>query len=193
MMKEEKINTGGTVIDACCCKDMHDRPNICNMLAVRGRLSTTVYICGQAVFEAFGLGVDVGAVRSKIEATGATVVMMHVTPEMVAEAKVLERRHEELHPGDSLMLVCAKFVNRIMTSDKALGRVAELEGVEVVDPRGELGNGGRFKSRFDCNIRFYRRRPSDGCSPCRVRTHGPGSGAAPKRRRKHRRRAKPQP
>ena len=191
-MKEEKTNTGGIVPDTCSCKDMHDQPNVCNMLAVRGRLSTTVYICGQAVFEAFGLGVDVGALRSRLEAMGATVVMMHVTPEMVAEAKVLEQRHKELHPGDSLILVCAKIVKRIMTSDKPLGRVAELEGVEVVDPRGELGNGGRFKSRFDCNISFYRRRPSDGRSPCRVRTRGPGSGAAPKRRRKLRRRAKPQ-
>lgn len=192
-MASKKI-TRGVALDTNCVVDIVVLLNVLNMLATRGHLRTTVHICGQVVFELYGLRIDAGRACSMLRGKGVTVVTGNISPRMYREARAMEARHKELHPGDSQILAYAKFTGLVLiTSDGLLWQIAQLEGVEAVNHRHELGKGGRFRSKYDCyvdsccnqrdqNGRWWQRAPEPRCS----------SSTASGRQRKPRRRPRPQ-
>lgn len=172
-MSNEKPS-GGIALDTCVIRNMLENPNYADMLSTRVSLrGSTVHVCSRVVYEASRQDMAIERVVGKLEGLGARVELGEVTEQMRADAKAMEARHAPLlHWPDSDILAHAKARHLVLlTRDRGLEAVAEMEGVAVINPDKLCGTSGRPRSSYEHTAAVHSRRPPpDHAAPaCRKR------------------------
>lgn len=125
-----------------------------------------VHVCEPVRDEALSKGESFEAICARHKQLGAAkTVLDRLTPEMVDDAAVMERRHEGLHYPDNLILAYAKNMKyALCTRDSPLVAVALAEGVQRINPDRTYGLvGSLYEHRVVDRPRPRSSRPA-GCS-----------------------------
>lgn len=143
----ERIHVGNHIaVDTCHVIELR-KPDYFKRVQDQGIFKgAVVHVCVPVLNEALDKGESFEAICARHKQLGAAkTVPGDLTPEMNADAVVMERRHEGLHYPDNYILAYAKYTKYVLcTRDGPLVAAARAEGVERINPDKTYGSAGRL-------------------------------------------------